>query len=117
VFAPPPDKVVFATCPATLQDLEDGSTVLGLNPKEFGPRDGADAAKTQVFVPTGEAPDAHEVGYRQVNPMFESVESPDVIFRTLHKAMTAQDIEFSCSADWTVCCCFANTSVTCCVES
>ncbi|KAL4128238.1 hypothetical protein PRIC2_007231 [Phytophthora ramorum] len=114
VFAsPPPGKVVFTTTPATLQDLEDGSTVLGLDPmqdksKEFlyaGPGNGAKAensSKSQVFVPTGEVPDAQEVGYRQVNPMFESCEPAGVIFRTLHKAMRAQDVEFSCSPDWTM---------------
>ncbi|KAJ8533289.1 hypothetical protein ON010_g13963 [Phytophthora cinnamomi] len=59
------------------------------------------ATKSQVFVPTGDVPDVREVGYRQVNPMFESCEQPDVVFRTLHKAMRAQDVEFSCNADWT----------------
>ncbi|KAF1781693.1 Armadillo-type fold [Phytophthora cactorum] len=93
VFAPPPPgKVMFTTSPATLQDLEDGSsTVLGLEPKpnDFGlgaASTGEESTKSQVFV-----------GYRQVNPMFESCEPADVIFRTLHKAMRAQDVEFSCS--------------------
>ncbi|KAG6612195.1 uncharacterized protein IUM83_15032 [Phytophthora cinnamomi] len=114
VFAPPPPgKVVFTTSPATLQDLEDGSTVLGLGPMQHKPKNfvfdaaagdaGTDTAtKSQVFVPTGDVPDVREVGYRQVNPMFESCEQPDVVFRTLHKAMRAQDVEFSCNADWTM---------------
>ncbi|KAG7386003.1 hypothetical protein PHYPSEUDO_000858 [Phytophthora pseudosyringae] len=116
VFAPlPPGKVVFTTSPATLQDLEDGSsTVLGLDPMQGKPKgfsldagsagdtDADGASKSQVFVPTGQVPDAREVGYRQVNPMFESCEPADVIFRTLHKAMRAQDVEFSCSPDWTM---------------
>ncbi|KAG2787167.1 hypothetical protein PC129_g19220 [Phytophthora cactorum] len=109
VFAPPPPgKVMFTTSPATLQDLEDGSsTVLGLEPKpnDFGlgaASTGEESTKSQVFVPIGEVPDAREVGYRQVNPMFESCEPADVIFRTLHKAMRAQDVEFSCSHDWTM---------------
>ncbi|GMF12240.1 unnamed protein product [Phytophthora lilii] len=114
VFAPPPSgKVVFTTSPATLQDLEDGSTVLGLGPMQDKPKDsgfdagsreGETSSKSQVFVPTGEVPDAQEVGYRQVNPMFESCESPEVIFRSLHKAMRTQDVEFSCSPDWAVRC-------------
>ncbi|ETK74979.1 hypothetical protein, variant 1 [Phytophthora nicotianae P10297] len=105
---PPPGKVTFTTSPATLQDLEDGSsTVLGLDPKpkifDLGAAStGVESSKSQVFVPTGEVPDAREVGYRQVNPMFESCEPADVIFRTLHKAMRAQDVEFSCSPDWTM---------------
>ncbi|ETI34639.1 hypothetical protein, variant 2 [Phytophthora nicotianae] len=105
---PPPGKVTFTTSPATLQDLEDGSsTVLGLDPKpkifDLGAAStGVESSKSQVFVSTGEVPDAREVGYRQVNPMFESCEPADVIFRTLHKAMRAQDIEFSCSPDWTM---------------
>ncbi|KAE8998968.1 hypothetical protein PR003_g19244 [Phytophthora rubi] len=116
VFAPPPPgKVVFTTSPATLQDLEDGSTVLGLGSMQDKPKDFVfdaaesahdketdSATKSQVFVPTGEVPNAREVGYHQVNPMFESCEPPEVIFRTLHKAMCAQDVEFSCSADWTM---------------
>lgn len=115
VFAPPPPgKVMFTTSPATLQDLEDGSsTVLGFDPMQAKPKDfGLSAGhaeggstKWQVFVPTGEVPDAQEVGYRQVNPMFESCEPPEVIFRSIHKAMRAQDVEFSCSPDWTVCGC------------
>ncbi|ETL28401.1 hypothetical protein, variant 1 [Phytophthora nicotianae INRA-310] len=105
---PPPGKVTFTTSPATLQDLEDGSsTVLGLDPKpkifDLGAAStGVESSKSQVFVPTGEVPDAREVGYRQVNPMFESCEPADAIFRTLHKAMRAQDVEFSCSPDWTM---------------
>ncbi|KAG3012536.1 hypothetical protein PC120_g13828 [Phytophthora cactorum] len=84
VFAPPPPgKVMFTTCPATLQDLEDGSsTVLGLEPKpnDFGlgaASTGEESTKSQVFVPIGEVPDARE-------------------------AMRAQDVEFSCSHDWTM---------------
>ncbi|GMF62859.1 unnamed protein product [Phytophthora fragariaefolia] len=109
-------QVVFTTSPATLQDLEDGSTVLGLGPMQGKPKgfvfdgpgsiDDAEvggATKSQVFVPTGEVPDVQEVGYRMVNPMFESCEPPAVIFRTLHKAMSEQDVEFTCSPEWTVC--------------
>ncbi|KAG2801128.1 hypothetical protein PC118_g1085 [Phytophthora cactorum] len=84
VFAPPPPgKVMFTTSPATLQDLEDGSsTVLGLEPKpnDFGlgaASTGEESTKSQVFVPIGEVPDARE-------------------------AMRAQDVEFSCSHDWTM---------------
>ncbi|POM64173.1 Hypothetical protein PHPALM_20336, partial [Phytophthora palmivora] len=108
VFVPPPGKVVFTTSPATLQDLEDGSsTVLGLDPMEDRSKDFSrdaekETSKAQVFVPTGEVPDAREVGYHQVNPMFESCETPEVIFHTLHKAMRTQDVEFSCSPDWTM---------------
>lgn len=109
VFAPPPPgKVMFTTSPATLQDLEDGSSaVLGFEHKstDFGlgaASTGGESTESQVFVPTAEVPDAREVGYRQVNPMFESCEPADVILHTLHKAMRAQDVEFSCSPDWTM---------------
>ncbi|CAH0480958.1 unnamed protein product [Peronospora belbahrii] len=97
VLAPAPiKKVMFTTSPATLQDLEDGSsTVRGHEVDEL-------SHASQVFVPTGEIPDAQDVGYHLVNPMFESCESPDIIFRSLHKAMSSQDIEFSCNLDWTM---------------
>lgn len=101
---PPREKVMFTTSPATLQDLEDGSsTVQGSLEKlqdlglDAGLRD-----KLQVFVPTGEVPEMQEAGYCRVNPMFESCAPPDVIFCNLHKAMSTQDIEFSCNVDWTV---------------
>lgn len=99
---------MFTTSPATLQDLEDGSSaVLGFEHKstDFGlgaASTGGESTESQVFVPTAEVPDAREVGYRQVNPMFESCEPADVILHTLHKAMRAQDVEFSCSPDWTM---------------
>ncbi|KAK1947025.1 hypothetical protein P3T76_001035 [Phytophthora citrophthora] len=112
IFVPlAPDKVVFTTSPATLQDLEDGSSTVAFgpmgssNPKDFGlhgeEQGGAESTR-KIFVPTGEVPDAREVAYHQVNPMFESCERADVIFRTLHKAMAAQDVEFSCNPDWTM---------------
>ncbi|OWZ08817.1 hypothetical protein PHMEG_00018580 [Phytophthora megakarya] len=105
VFAPTQGKVVFTTSPATLQDLDDSSTVLGLDPMQDRPKDSredAQPSKSQVFVPTGEVPDAQQVGYHQVNPMFESCETPQVIALALHKAMWTQDVEFSCSPDWTM---------------
>eukprot|EP00644_Phytophthora_capsici_P005268 jgi/Phyca11/524999/estExt2_fgenesh1_pm.C_PHYCAscaffold_10230 len=102
-----PNKVVFTTSPATLQDLEDGSSTVAFGPMDSNPKDftgaqGDAESARKVFIPTGEVPDAREVGYHQVNPMFESCERADVIFRTLHKAMAAQDVEFSCNADWTM---------------
>lgn len=60
------------------------------------------ANKSQVFMPTEEVPNALEVGFHQVNPMFESCESADVIYRTLHEAMRALDVEISCCPDWTM---------------
>ncbi|RLN75772.1 hypothetical protein BBJ28_00010205 [Nothophytophthora sp. Chile5] len=118
VYEPsPPDKVAFSASPATLQDLEDGSsTLLGLSPiqqKQKAHLAGANgssdtrratgdiAPPPQAFVPTGEVPDAREVGYRQVNPMFESCEPAKVIFQTVQHALKVQDVEFSCSQDWT----------------
>ena len=107
--------MVFSTSPATLQDLDDGSsTVLGLGSMQNEPMDCSlnvnnrddtemqDLTKSRVFVPSGEVPDAEEVGYHRVNPMFESCEHPEVILCSLCKAMEAGGIEFSCSPDWTV---------------
>ena len=107
--------MVFSTSPAALQDLDDGSsTVLGLGSMQNESMDCSvdvsnreasemqDSTKSRVLVPSGEVPDAEEVGYHRVNPMFESCEHPEVIFCSLCKAMEARDIEFSCSPDWTV---------------
>lgn len=62
----------------------------------------ASSTKSQDFMPTGEVPDAQEVGYHQVNPMFESCEPAAVIFRTLQEALKSQDVKFTCSPDWTM---------------
>ena len=98
---------MFTNSQATLEDLEDDSSIvkeldsaldkpndfdLGANIKE----------RSELLQPAGEVPDAQEEGYRLVNPMFESYETPLVVLHSLYKAMNTQDIEFSIAHDWTV---------------
>ncbi|TDH74206.1 hypothetical protein CCR75_004613 [Bremia lactucae] len=103
-------NVVMASHAASCKDLDDemSSSDLRQNKTEDLNFDAAkDAASTsQFFIPTEEVPDAQEVNYHQVNPMFESSEPADVVFFTLYEAMQALDIKFSCGPDWTVhlCC-------------
>ncbi|CAI5716260.1 unnamed protein product [Peronospora destructor] len=106
--APPPlGKMMFTTNPVTPQDLEDGSsTVVGLDPtrnesKEFD-LDADIIERPEPLKTGGEVPDAQEMGYHLVNPMFESYEPPLVVLRCLHRAMSTQDIEFSIDRDWAI---------------
>uniref|UniRef100_A0AAV1UY79 Uncharacterized protein n=1 Tax=Peronospora matthiolae TaxID=2874970 RepID=A0AAV1UY79_9STRA len=111
----PSDKFLFTTSPASLQDLDDGSSnVLGLGSVHNSPMDcSLDAENlndtavkgvthSRELVPTEEVPVAVEVAYHRVNPMFESCEPPTIIFCNIYKAMEARDINFSCSPDWTI---------------
>ncbi|CAI5702846.1 hypothetical protein KXD40_004181 [Peronospora effusa] len=104
---PPPEKVMFTNSVAMLQDLEDGSsTVIGLDPTLDGSVgfdiDADIRERSELLKPIGEVPDAQEVGYHLVNPMFESHEPPLVVLRSLYTAMSTQDIEFSSDRDWTI---------------
>ncbi|KAG7399669.1 hypothetical protein PHYBOEH_008312 [Phytophthora boehmeriae] len=106
VYAPPaPDKVLFTTSPATLQDLDDDSSSLlrpGAKAQQQTDTETKSEASSQDLVPTGEVPDARETGYHQVNPMFDSSEPAEVIFKTLQGALKKLEVDFSCSPDWTM---------------
>ncbi|CEG35636.1 Armadillo-type fold [Plasmopara halstedii] len=98
-------NVKFSTNSATLQDLEYKLPSVGsmqTKSEHFDHNSVKVAGKSRILMPTEEVPDASEVGYHQVNPMFESCAPADVIYHSLHEAMRALDIETSCSPDWTM---------------
>lgn len=116
MFEPAPGgKVAFTTTPASLQDLDDDdsamtgvfepvqqkSSAFFASPPLFA-SSFSDSSSAEFMIPTGEVPDALEVEYHQVNPMFESRQAASTVFETLQQSLKTRGIDFKCSSDWSV---------------